>query len=145
MTGISYRSGGESNTAVLSKAVDLTLENIAILGALIRDGKLRALAVANKTRTPLLPDVPTMAEAGVADAEANTFFGLVAPAGTPASIVNRINAAMNEGMQTPEVQKLLSNVGTESKPGSPADFAAYVAAQHKKWVEVGKAAGVRIN
>jgi tripartite-type tricarboxylate transporter receptor subunit TctC len=145
MTGISYRSGGESNTAVLSKAVDLTLENIAILGALIRDGKLRALTVANKTRTPLLPDVPTMAEAGVADAEANTFFGLVAPAGTPASIVNRINAAMNEGMQTPDVQKLLSNVGTESKPGSPADFAAYVAAQHKKWVEVGKAAGVRIN
>jgi tripartite-type tricarboxylate transporter receptor subunit TctC len=145
MTGISYRSGGESNTAVLSKAVDATLENIAILGALIRDGKLRALAVANRTRTPLLPDVPTMAEAGVPDAEANTFFGLVAPAGTPATIVSRINAAMNEGMQTPEVQKLLSNVGTESKPGSPADFAAYIAAQHKKWVEVGKAAGVRIN
>jgi tripartite-type tricarboxylate transporter receptor subunit TctC len=145
MTGVSYRSGGESTTAVLSKAVDLTLENIAILGALIREGKLRALAVANKTRTPLLPDVPTMTEAGVADAEANTFFGLVAPAGTPASIIGRLNAAMNEGLQTPEMQARITSFGTEAKPGSPEDFAAYIAAQHRKWVEVGKAAGVKID
>src|SRR5262245_20870914 len=75
LTGISYRSGGESVTAVLSRAVDVTLENVAILAPLIRDGKVRALAVANKTRTPLLPDVPTLAEAGVPDAEANTFLG----------------------------------------------------------------------
>jgi tripartite-type tricarboxylate transporter receptor subunit TctC len=145
MTGVSYRSGGESNTAVLSKAVDLTLENIAILGALIRDGKLRALAVANKTRTPLLPDVPTMAEAGVADAEANTFFGLVAPAGTPAGIIDKLNAAMNEGMQASDIQAKITALGTEAKPGSPADFAAFIAAQHRKWTEVGKAAGVKID
>jgi tripartite-type tricarboxylate transporter receptor subunit TctC len=67
---------------------------------------MSALAVANKTRTPLLPDVPTLAESGVPDAEANTFFGLVAPAGTPASIIRRINSAMNEGLQTPEVQEV---------------------------------------
>jgi tripartite-type tricarboxylate transporter receptor subunit TctC len=145
MTGVSYRSGGESNTAVLSKAVDLTLENIAILGALIRDGKLRALAVANKTRTPLLPDVPTMAEAGVPDAEANTFFGLVAPAGTPASVIDKLNAAMNEGMQAPDIQAKITSLGTEAKPGSPADFATFIAAQHRKWTEVGKAAGVKID
>jgi tripartite-type tricarboxylate transporter receptor subunit TctC len=145
MTGVPYRSGGESNTAVLSKAVDLTLENIAILGALIRDGKLRALAVANRTRTPLLPDVPTMAEAGVPDAEANTFFGLVAPAGTPASIVNRINAAMNEGIQAPDMHAKITRLGTEAKAGTPGDFAAFIAAQHRKWTEVGKAAGVKID
>jgi tripartite-type tricarboxylate transporter receptor subunit TctC len=144
MTGVSYRSGGESNAAVLSKAVHATLENIAILQALIRDGRLRALAVANKTRTPLLPDVPTMAEAGVPDAEANTFFGLVAPAGTPASIVKRINAAMNEGMQAPDIQALIRKLGSEAKPGTPEDFAAYIAIQHRKWLEVGKAAGVKI-
>jgi tripartite-type tricarboxylate transporter receptor subunit TctC len=145
MTGVSYRSGGESNTAVLSKAVDLTLENIAILGALIRDGKLRALAVANKTRTPLLPEVPTMAEAGVPDAEANTFFGLVAPAGTSSGIIDKLNAAMNEGMQAPDIQAKITALGTEAKPGSPADFAAFIAAQHRKWTEVGKAAGVKID
>jgi tripartite-type tricarboxylate transporter receptor subunit TctC len=106
---------------------------------------VRALAVANKTRTPLLPDVPTLAEAGVPDAEANTFFGLVAPAGTPASIIRRINSAMNEGLQTPEVQKVITNVGSEAKAGTSEDFAAYIAVQHRKWKEVGKAAGVIIN
>src|SRR5262245_47876347 len=75
LTGISYRSGGESVTAVLSRAVDVTLENVAILVPLIRDGKVREFGVVEKTRTPLLPDVPTLAEAGVPDAEANTFLG----------------------------------------------------------------------
>jgi tripartite-type tricarboxylate transporter receptor subunit TctC len=145
MTGVSYRSGGESVTAVLSHAVHLTFENIAILAPQIRDGKLRALAAQNGTRTRLLPDLPTMAEVGIPNAEANTFFGLVAPAGTPATIVEKLNAALNEGMQSPEIQTLIANVGSQSKPNSPTEFAAYIAAQHRKWVEVGKAAGVRIN
>jgi tripartite-type tricarboxylate transporter receptor subunit TctC len=145
MTGVSYRSGGESVTAVLSHAVHLTFENIAILAPQIRDGKLRALAAQNGTRTKLLPDLPTMAEVGIPNAEANTFFGLVAPAGTPATIIEKLNAALNEGMQSPEIQTLIANVGSESKPNSPKEFAAYIAAQHRKWVEVGKAAGVRIN
>ncbi|MPZ55123.1 MAG: tripartite tricarboxylate transporter substrate binding protein [Rhizobiales bacterium] len=144
MTNVSYRSGGESNTAVLTGAVDLTFENVAILGALVRDGKLRALGVQNKARTQVMPNVPTMAEAGVPDCEANTFFGLVAPAGTPAGIVARLNVAMNEGMQQPEVQKRINALGTTATAGTPADFAAYIALQHKKWVEVGKAAGVKI-
>lgn len=144
MTGVSYRSGGESDNAVLGRAVDATFENIAILASLIRSGKLRALAVQNATRTPLLPDVPTMAEAGVPDCEANTFYGLVAPAGTPADIVARLNAAINEGMQQPEVQTRVNAVGGAAKPNTPAEFAAFVALQHKKWVEVGKAAGIHI-
>src|SRR5215510_4319234 len=91
MTGIPYRSGGESITAVLSQAVHATSENVAILVTQIREGKLRALAAQNSTRTKLLPDLPTMAEVGVPDAEANTFFGLVAPAGTPAKIIKTLN------------------------------------------------------
>jgi tripartite-type tricarboxylate transporter receptor subunit TctC len=145
LTAVSYRSGGESTAAVLSQAVHATFENIAILGELIRDGKLRALAVQSARRTPLLPDVPTMAEAGFADAEAYTFFGLAAPAGTPAPILTRLNGLLNEGMQASDIQATLAKVGTESKPGSPADFAAYIAAQHRKWLEVGKAANVTIN
>jgi tripartite-type tricarboxylate transporter receptor subunit TctC len=145
MTGVAYRSGGESNTAVLSQAVHSTLENIAILRTLIGEGKLRGLAVQNKTRTPLLPNVPTMTEAGVPNAEANTFFGIAAPAGTPASIVAKLNKAINEGLATPELQKTITNLGSQAQPNSPAEFAAYIAAQHKKWVDVGKAAGVKVN
>jgi tripartite-type tricarboxylate transporter receptor subunit TctC len=145
LTGVSYRSGGESNTAVLSQAVHATFENIAILRTLIADGRLRGLGVQNKSRTPLLPNLPTMAEAGYADAEANTFFGLAAPKGTPASIIAKLNAAMNEGLQAPEIQKTITSLGSEAKPNSPAEFAAFIATQHKKWVDVGKAAGVKVN
>jgi tripartite-type tricarboxylate transporter receptor subunit TctC len=145
MTGVAYRSGGESNTAVLSQAVHATLENIAILRTLIGDGKLRGLGVQNKTRTPLLPNLPTMAEAGVPDCEANTFFGIAAPKGTPASIVKKISDAMNAGLATPEMQRTITTLGSEAKPNSPAEFAAYIATQHKKWIDVGKAANVKVN
>jgi len=145
MTGVSYRSGGESNTAVLSQNVHSTLENIAILRTLIGTDKLRGLAVQNKTRTPLLPNVPTMAEVGIQDCEANTFFGLAAPAGTPANIIKTLSDAMNAGLATPEIQKTITALGSEAKPNSPAEFAAYIAAQHKKWIDVGKAAGVKLN
>ena len=145
MTGVPYRSGGELVTAVLSKAVDTTIEGIAITRSLILDNKLRALGGQNKTRTPLLPDMPTMAEAGVPGAEANTFYGLVAPAGTPPAIVKRINEAMNQGLSTAEMQKTINGLGSESTPNSPEEFAAYIAAQNNIWIEVGKAAGVKID
>ncbi len=145
LTGVSYRSGGESVTGVLGKAIDATFENIAILRQIIADGKVRALGAQNKSRTPLLPNMPTMAEAGVADAEANTFFGLAAPAGTPAEIVKKISDAMNEGLATAEMQKTITALGSQAQPNSPAEFAAYIAAQHKKWVDVGKAANVKVN
>jgi tripartite-type tricarboxylate transporter receptor subunit TctC len=145
LTGVAYRSGGESNTAVLSQAVHATFENIAILRTLVPEGKLRALGVQNATRTPIMPDVPTMAEAGYPNAEANTFFGVAAPKDTPAAIVTKLNAALNEGLQTPEMQKTITNLGSEARRNSPAEFAAFIAAQHKKWVDVGKAAGVKVN
>ena len=145
MTGVPYRSGGESVTAVLAKAVDTTIEGIAITRSLILEGKLRALGGQNRTRTPLLPDMPTMAEAGVPNAEANTFYGLVAPAGTPPSIIRKISDAMNQGLAVEEMQKTIIGLGSESKPNSPEEFAAYIAAQNKIWIEVGKAAGVQVN
>ncbi len=145
LTGISYRSGGESVAAVLGRSVDATFENIAILRGQITAGKVRGLAVQNKSRTPLLPDVPTMAEEGVPNCEANTFFGLAAPAGTPPAIIKKISDAMNAGLATPEIQKTITVLGSEAKPNSPAEFAAYIAVQHRKWVEVGKAAHVEVD
>jgi tripartite-type tricarboxylate transporter receptor subunit TctC len=145
MTGVPYRSGGESVTAVLAKAVDTTIEGIAITRSLILDGKLRALGGQSKTRTPLLADMPTMAEAGVLNAEANTFYGLVAPAGTPPGIIKKISDAMNQGLATEEMQKTITGLGSEAKPNTPEEFAAYIDAQNKIWIEVGKAAGVQVN
>ena len=145
MTGVSFRGGNQSATAILGHVVDLTFETGASLVPLIRAGKLRALAVQNDARSPLLPDVPTMAEAGVPDCVAQTFFGLVAPAGTPAAIVARINAAMNEGMQTPDMQQLVANISSQNKPNTPAEFAKFIAANYQKWVGVGQTAHIKVD
>ena len=145
MTGVSYRSGGESVNALLSQAVDVTSEGIAGIAPQVAQGNLRALAMQNSKRNKLLPDLPTLAELGIRNAEADTFYGIVAPVGTPANIIRALNAALNEGMQSAEIQRLLANVGAEAKPNAPEEFAAYIAAQHLRWVEVGKAAGVTIN
>ncbi len=144
VVGVPYRSGGEAVTAVLSNAVHFTFESITILLPLIRDGKVRALAITSRTRTPLAPDLPTMIEAGVPDYEVTTFNGLVAPAGTPASIVNTLNAAMNEGLATPDVKAMIARLGAVSPLGTPAEFAAFIAAQNEKWRGVAKAANIKV-
>jgi tripartite-type tricarboxylate transporter receptor subunit TctC len=145
IVGVPYRSGGEAVTAVLSEAVDMTFESITILLPLIRDGKVRALAITARTRTPLAPDLPTMIEAGVPDFEVTTFNGIVAPAGTPASIVERLNAAMNEGLSTPEMRETIARLGAVSQLGSPQEFAAFTAAQNQKWSAVAKQAGIKVD
>jgi tripartite-type tricarboxylate transporter receptor subunit TctC len=145
LTGVPYRSGGESLTALLSGTVGATFEGVGILREFINEGKLRALGALTKDRTPLLPQVPTMAELGLPDCEANTFYGIAAPAGTPEAIVRRISTAINEGFATPDVQATIANLASESKPNSPQEFAAFIAAQYRKWVEVGHAAHVTIN
>lgn len=144
LTGVPYRSGGESITAVLSGAVQATFESIAILRSQIADGKVRALGAMNKTRSPLLPDMVTMGEAGVPDALANSFYGLAAPAGTPDSVIRKISDAMNAGLNEATVKKTLAISGGTVAANSPAEFASYIVGEYRKWKDVGRAAGVEI-
>jgi tripartite-type tricarboxylate transporter receptor subunit TctC len=141
LVGVPYKSGGESVTAVLGGQVDMTIEGITILLPLIRDGKLRALAVTSRSRTPLAPDLPTMIEAGVPDYEVTTFNGVVAPAGTPAAIVAKLNASINTGLQAPDMQARLQKLGAVIRPNTPAQLAAFIAAEHAKW----SALGIRVD
>jgi tripartite-type tricarboxylate transporter receptor subunit TctC len=145
IVGVPYKGGGESVTAVLGGQVQMTFESITILLPLIRDGRLRALAVTSRTRTPLAPDLPTMIEAGVPDYEVTTFNGVAAPAGTSGAIVARLNAAINEGLVAPEMQATIAKLGAVAVPGTAADFAAFIAAQERKWAAVAKAANIRID
>ena len=142
---VPYKGGAPALADLVAGQLSFMIENVPGTLPLVKDGKLRALGGQNKTRTPLLPDMPTMAEAGVSGAEANTFYGLVAPAGTPAAIVKKLNEALNQGLATEEMQKTITGLGSESKPNSPEEFATYIAAQNKIWIEVGKAAGVKID
>jgi tripartite-type tricarboxylate transporter receptor subunit TctC len=145
IVGVPYRSGGEAVTAVLGQNVQMTFEAISILLPLIREGKVRALAVTSPARTPLAPDLPTMMEAGVPNYEVTTFNGIAAPAGTPAPIIGKLNAAINEGLLTAATKETLAKLGAVASPGSPQDFAAFIAAELAKWRSVAQKANVKID
>jgi tripartite-type tricarboxylate transporter receptor subunit TctC len=145
LTGVPYKGGAESVTGVLGRQVDATFESITILLPLIRDGKLRALAITSRARTALAPDLHTMIEAGIPDYEVTTFNGGVAPAGTPATIITLINAIINDGLRSAELQDTIGKLGAVSKPGTPEEFAQFIAAQNQKWATVAKVAKIRID
>jgi tripartite-type tricarboxylate transporter receptor subunit TctC len=143
--GVPYKSGGESVTALLGAQVDMTFESITILLPLIQEGRLRALAITGRNRTPLTGDLPTMIEAGVPGYEVTTFYGVVAPAGTPEPIVTLLNAVINEGLRAPGMQANIRNIGAVPAPGSPAEFDAFIAAEGRKWSAIAKAANVHVD
>jgi tripartite-type tricarboxylate transporter receptor subunit TctC len=138
-----YRGAADAVTALLGNHVDAAFENVTILLSHIRAGKLRALAVTGEKRSPQLPDVPTMAEAGVPNCEVVSFFGLVAPAGTSADVVTRVNAAVNKGLATTETAARLAQLGAEPILGTPQEFSAFAASERERWVQVAAAAGIR--
>jgi len=145
LVGVPYKSGGEALTAVLGSQVHCTFEAISILLPQIRDGKVRALAITSRTRTPLAPDIPTMIEAGVPDYDVSTFYGVVAPAGTPREIVTKLNAAINEGFSADEMRAAITRLGSTPALGTPEAFGSFMAAQSAKWDGVAKKAGIRID
>jgi len=145
MVGVPYKSGGEAVTAVLGQQVHATFEAISILLPLIREGKVRALAVTSRTRTPLAPELPTMIEAGVPDYEVTTFYGVVAPAGTPEPIIKLLNATINEALATSETRESITRLGSLPSPASPQEFAQFIGAQARKWSAVARAANIKVD
>jgi tripartite-type tricarboxylate transporter receptor subunit TctC len=145
LIGVPYKSGGESVTAVLGQQVHCTFEAISILLPLIREGKVRALAVTSASRTPLAPEIPTMIEAGVPDYEVTTFYGVVAPAGTPAEVIAKLNAAINEGFATDDMRAAVEKLGSALALGTAEDFGRFMAAQGAKWSAVAKAANIKVD
>ena len=105
-------------------------------------GKLRALAVISTARSSLLPDVPTMAEAGLPGFDASLYYGLAAPAGTPRPIIDKLNKVLREALASNEVKKQLGNDGTAITPGTPEDYADFIDKDEKKWSQLLKVSGV---
>ena len=141
---VPHRGGAESITALLGRQVDFVLESPVVLLPLIREGRLRALAVTSAQRKAEIADIPTMREGG-ADFVATLLTGVVAPAGTPAAAVARLSAAINESLKTPDMQGTLVKFGSEPKITSPEEFAAFMAAETRKWAEIAKNAHVQID
>jgi tripartite-type tricarboxylate transporter receptor subunit TctC len=141
---VPYRGAATAITDLLSGQIDLAFEPYSVLLGHVREGRVRALAVTGPTRNNQLPDVPTMIESGLAGFTSVSWSGVVVPAGTPAEIIAKLNAAVNAGMATPDAQARLAGLGAAPMTGTPAEFAALIAAETPKWAAVVKAAGIRI-
>ena len=139
---IAYKSGPQALNDLLGEHVHMNFNVTASTLPLIREGKLRALAVTSQARSPDLPDVPTMTELGMSRLTRGFWTALLAPAGTPAGIVKRLNAQVNASLALPEAKLSLAKLGYEPKPGSPQDFAALLADEIETWKSAAKAAGI---
>ncbi len=144
MTHVPYKGSAPAVTAVLAGEVTLLFGTMADVVEHVRGGKLRALAVTSARRIPILPDVPTMVEAGIPGYEATAWFGMLAPAGTPPDIVNKLNAEVNRVLKMPDVLARISQQGSaEIVGGSPAQFGDFIRAEVAKWAQVIKETGVK--
>ena len=141
---VPHRGGNESVQDVLGGQVDFALESPVILLPLIREGRLRALAVTSAKRQAELSDVPTMVESGVAGFVATLLTGVVVPAGTPAAIVGKLNSVINETLTAPIMADLVVKFGSQVRLGSPQDFAEFLAGETRKWADIARAAGVSV-
>jgi tripartite-type tricarboxylate transporter receptor subunit TctC len=141
---VPYRGGMQAIADMLGGTIHLNIGTASTLVPLINEGKLRAISVWGPTRFPELPDVPTMIESGFPGLSLWFWSGLWAPAGTPAAIVEKLNAEANAAMRSPEMQANMAKLGIEATLGSPQDFAAFIANEAPKWARIVEASGVKI-
>ncbi|MCD1645551.1 Bug family tripartite tricarboxylate transporter substrate binding protein [Aurantimonas coralicida] len=148
MTHVPYRGSGEAVPALVSGNIDVMFDNLPSAMPQIKAGTIRALAVTSAERDSSLPEVPTLAESGVAGLEgfeAKSWFGLLAPAGTDAAIIEKVNASVNEVIEGETFQTYARNNGATVVGGSPEDFATFIDAELAKWAKVVADAGVRVD
>jgi len=128
---------------VMAGRIDLVVIGVPAAAPLVKAGKLRPLAVIAPQRLAALPDVPTVAEAGLPGFEVTTWYGILAPAGTPRPMITRLNAELVKAMHSPEMRERLAGIGTDPVTNSPEEFAAYIQAEIRKWGDVIRKAGLK--
>jgi tripartite-type tricarboxylate transporter receptor subunit TctC len=142
---VPYKSAAQATTDVLAGQMNMTFEGTTAIVPFIKNGQLRALAVTSPQRTGEIPDVPTMDELGYKGMPPDSWQAIVAPAGTPADIVAKINAFVNEGLATAEIRNKIVGLGGQPEPKSVQDFAAFIVTQYKRWGDVIRVTGVTLN
>jgi len=145
MASVHYKGQAPATVDVLAGQVPAQFDNILTLYPLSKQGKLRALGVSTSQRSPLAPEVPTVAEAGVPGYDADAWFGLFAPAGTSRDIITRLNAEVLKSLQAPDMRERLRSFGATPGSGTPEQFNTLFRNEIAKWAKVVKAAGVRVD
>lgn len=145
LTHIPYRGAAPAMADVMGGQVPCMFLDLASGLSVIQSGKVRALAIGSAKRIATLPDVPTLGEVGVADTEVFAFQGILGPKGLPANVTQRLNADLNKALASPAVVKRMQDFGMEALPGTPEQFRTLARAEAKRWGEVIKAAGVKLD
>ena len=145
LTHIPYRGAAPAMADVMGGQVPCMFLDLASGLSVIQSGKVRALAIGSAKRIATLPDVPTLGEVGVADTEVFAFQGILGPKGLPANVTQRLNADLNKALASPAVVKRMQDFGMEALPGTPEQFRALARAEAKRWGEIIKAAGVKLD
>lgn len=143
MVHVPFKGGGPAMADVMAGNTQVCIGSLIQVIPHVRSGRLRALATGGAKRPPALSEVPTMQEAGVAGYEANNWWGVLAPAGTPAAIVNRLNKEIGLVLAQPEIQKTFENQGAETVTMGAAEFGNFIASETAKWAKVVKAANIK--
>jgi tripartite-type tricarboxylate transporter receptor subunit TctC len=143
IVSIPYKGGAQAITDMLGGRIQMNFGTQATLLPLIRDGRIRALAVTTETRAKDLPEVPTMIESGLPQLTLGFSAGILAPAGTPSAIVNKLNAEINEAMKSTELAASMAKLGFEPMFWSPKQYGAFLADEAKRWPPIVKASGVQ--
>jgi tripartite-type tricarboxylate transporter receptor subunit TctC len=133
---VPYKGGGAAMTDLISGQVDMLFVSVLETSAHIKSGRLKALAITSSQRVPALPDVPTLQESGITGAESGSWLGLLAPAGTPPDIIDKISRSLQQVLAMPDVQQQLQGQGAVARGGTPAAFAALIAADRKKYARI---------
>lgn len=145
IANIPYKGGAQVIPDIMGGRIQMNIGTISTLAPLIRQGKLRALAITSAARNPELPDVPTMAESGLPEVASVTYYGLFGPANVPREAVQRLNAAVNDSLKAPELRTAIARIGFEPHGGTPEDFAALIANEIKVWTPIVQKTGFQLN
>jgi len=145
MLHIPYKSGGPAISDVMGGQVDFMFGTVAATQPLIASGKLRALAISSPKRSPLLPEVPAVAESVLPGYEAYEWNGLLLPAGTPEAVVRQLHKAVVESLQDEELKKRFADMGAQVVGNTPAEFGAYLQKESAKWAEVVRKGNIKVD
>ena len=141
---VPFRGDGPAIAAVLAGQVPMQFPTLPVALPYIKSGKLRAVAVSSATRSPLLPEVPTVAESGgLPEFAVSIWVGIVAPPGTPKEIVDRLNAEIRKAVALPDIREHLAALGADPASDTPEQFSAYIAAETAQWLKVARAAKIK--